>query len=142
MQAARQTTMSIVRRAATVIAILVTAMATMATSDATAATSGDISAVAYGQPGWAYFNADILVLSIHDSHADGYGVVVPYFRSDVGNTKPYYAWNRYGNDTTSYYYFHMPYGTRFKFQVCREKAGMLIGGTCGASAYAYAGPQL
>lgn len=145
MRHGRQPALLIVKRTMTWLAVMVASVATamvVTASPSSAASSGDISATANGPAGWAYFNADTMILSIHDSHQDGYGVVVPNFRSDLGNTKPYYGWNRDGYDTTTYYYLHMPYGASIKFQVCSEKDGALIGGTCGASAWGYAGPGI
>jgi hypothetical protein len=135
---------SIVKRTTTWLAITMAAAATAAVVAASpsSAAGGDVSATANGSAGWAFFNADTMVLSIHDSHADGYGVAVPNYRGDLGNTKPYYGWNRDGNGSTTYYYLHMPYGASIKFQVCKEQDGIAILSTCGASVTGYAGPEI
>jgi hypothetical protein len=135
---------SIMKRTVTWLAVVMAMVTTGTVLDASpsfAAGGGDISVEATSSVGWAYFNADTMVLSIHDSHADGYGVVVPNYRSDLGDTK-YYGWNRDGNGTTTYYYLHMPYGAEIEFQVCAEKGGLLIHDDCGNQVKGFAGPGI
>jgi hypothetical protein len=143
MRRRRQPAMSIVKRTTTWLAVMVaaTTTATVVAASPSSAASGDISATANGSVGWAYFNADTMVLSIHDSHADGYGVAVSNYRSDLGDTRAF-GWNREGNGTTTYYYLHMPYGARIEFAVCAEKGGLAILSTCGVYVDGYAGPGI
>ena len=103
---------------------------------------GDVSVTATNAAGWAHFDANTNTLSIHDSHADGYGVVVVDFRSDLANPGPYWGWNREGAGTTTYYHLHMPYGAYFKFVVCNEDDGLEIASTCSQQVTGYAGPAL
>lgn len=138
MRRRRQPAMSIMKRTMTWLAVVVAAATTITVVTASPASALTASAAAYGPAGWAYFDADDNILSIHDSHADGVGVVVPNYRSDLGNTKPYYGWNRDGYNTTTYYYLNMPYGASIKFQVCSESMGELIDNTCGAPAWGFA----
>jgi len=137
MQHRRHPAMSIVKRATTRLAVVVAAAVT-ATVLATAPSYATYptTALATASVGYGYFNGDIKVLSIHDSHADGYGVAIIYYRYDLANTGPYYAWNREGNGTTTYLYLNMRPGAEIKFYACPEKGGIIINYECGSSAFA------
>ncbi|WP_329179566.1 hypothetical protein [Streptomyces sp. NBC_01477] len=144
MRRQNRTTLSTGRRTTlrlATVAAAVTAATGMAAAS-TSAASGDISATATNPYGWAYFNADTNMLAIHDSHADGYGIEVTNYRSDLTPEGPYRGWNRDGNDSTTYYQLHMPYGAEISFYVCAEKGGLIVGSTCGQTAHGYAGPQI
>ncbi|MGH3249796.1 MAG: hypothetical protein ACRDOI_26835 [Trebonia sp.] len=137
--------MSIVKRTTTWLAVMVAA-ATMTTIAAASPSSASVivptNATAYGPNGgygYAFYNADTNVLSIHDSHADGYGIAVINWRTDLAKQGPYFGWNRDGNGTTVYYYLHMPPGTRIKFYLCAEQDGLAIGTKCGQTVTGYAG---
>ncbi|WP_329003021.1 hypothetical protein OHA18_07340 [Kribbella sp. NBC_00709] len=154
MRRTRQPAMSIVQRTATRLAVVlsvVTAITVAVAGPSSAVTNapegpavsgGDVSVTSTNAAGWAHFDADTNTLSIHDSHADGYGVVVVDFRSDLANPGPYRGWNREGAGTTTYYPLHMPYGATFKFVVCSEQDGLQISSTCSAQVTGSAGPAL
>jgi opacity protein-like surface antigen len=133
--------MSIVKRVATWLAVLVAAAttATVVTASPSFAATVPTNALSTATVGYGYFNADTQVLSIHDSHADGYGVVVVYYRYDLAKTGPYYAWNREGNGTTTYVYFHMAPLAEIKIYACPEKGGIALTSRCGSPAFGYAG---
>lgn len=118
---------------AVVLAVAVTAMASPA---GPAYAAYPTTALATSSVGYGYFNGDIDTLSIHDSHADGYGVVIVYYRYDLAHTGPYYAWNREGNGTTTYLYLNMRPGAEIKFYACPEKGGMVLDYECGLRAFA------
>lgn len=144
MRRRRQPAMSVMKRNTAWLSLIVAAATTVTVVAASPsfAAGGDISATATASAGWAHFDADNNVLSIYDAHPDGYGVVVVNFRSDLANPGPYYGWNRDGSGSTVHYQLHMPYGASIKFEVCSEKDGLLIGGTCGVRAIGYAGPEI
>jgi hypothetical protein len=144
MRRRRLPAMSIVKRATTWLAVMVAAVTTATVVAASPASAIDPpgSALATSAYGTAYFNGSTMVLSIKDTHADGYGVVVVDFRSDLDPTGPYRGWNRDGYDTTTYYYLHMPYLASIKFVVCGEKDGIEISSTCGVQVTGYAEPEM
>ncbi|GAA5177265.1 hypothetical protein GCM10023322_01590 [Rugosimonospora acidiphila] len=143
MRRSRQSAMALVKRTTTWLAVTVAAVAaaTVVTAGPSFAVS-PTSATATASVGYAYFNADTQVLSIHDSHADGYGIAVINYRYDLANIGPYYGWNREGSGTTTYYYLHMPPLGEIKFYVCPEQNGVVIEYECGSRAFGYAGTEI
>lgn len=146
MRLRRQPAMSIVKRTTAWLAVMVAAAATatvVAGSPSFAATV-PTSATATSSYGWVHFDADTRVLSIHDSHADGYGIAALNYRYDLADIGPYIGWNRDGNGTTTYYQLHMPYLGEIKFYACPEQDGIYIdvNHSCGQSAFGYAGGEI
>jgi hypothetical protein len=149
MRRRRQPAMSIVKRATTWLAVIVAAATTATVVGASPSFAVGCSSICVptsvtgtSTVGTAYFNADTQVLSIKDTHADGYGVAVINYRFDLANVGPYYGWNRDGYNTTTYYYLHMPYLGEIKFYVCPEKGGIIFESGCGQSAFGYAGGEI
>ena len=140
MRRRRLPAMSIVKRITTRLAMVVaTATVTVVPISPSYATTYPDTALATSTVGYGYFNGTDpynQVLAVHDSHADGYGVAILYYRYDLANTGPYYAWNRYGNGTTSYYYFKMRPGAAIKLYACPEKGGIVINYLCGSPVFA------
>jgi hypothetical protein len=138
---------SIVKRTTTWLTVLVAAATTAtlaAAGPSFAATTKPTSITAYGpggRYGYAYYNADTNILSIHDSSADGYGIAVPNWRSDVAGG-PYYGWNRAGSGTTIYYQLRMPPLASIQFRVCAEQDGLIIPSGCGPWVIGYSGTQI
>jgi len=144
MRRRRQPAMSIVKRTATRLAVMV-AVAVTATAVAASpsfAATVPTNAVSTASVGYAYFNADTQILSVHDTHADGYGVVAKYYRYDRSNTGPYYKWNKEGNGTTTYAYLTMAPLAEIKVYACPEKGGIIITSGCGPAAFGYAGTEI
>jgi hypothetical protein len=137
MRRRRPPALSIIKRTATRLAVLVAAIGT-----ATVVAAGPsfaaypITAEATSSVGYGFFNGEAQILAIHDSHADGKGVAIMYYRYDLAKTGPYYAWNREGNGTTTYVYFNMPSGASIKLYACPEKGGMVITSGCGNRVFA------
>lgn len=100
------------------------------------------NALSQNKFGYGYYYADGNVLSIHDSRADGYGVVVKYYRYDRANTGPYYAWNREGNGTTTYVYLNLPPLAEIKIYTCGEQDGIIIWSDCAPRAFGYSGAEI
>jgi hypothetical protein len=137
MRRRRQPAMSIVKRTTTWLAVMVAAAATAVVVAASPSfATYPTTALATASVGYGYFNGDTQVLSIHDSHADGYGVAVIYYRYDLAHTGPYYGWNREGNGTTTYLYLNMPSGAEIKLYACPEKGGIVITSGCGSRVFA------
>jgi hypothetical protein len=129
--------MSIVKRTAAWLAVM--AAATAATTVVGAGPSFatyPTTALATASVGYGYFNGETQILAIHDSHADGYGVVIKYYRYDLAHTGPYYAWNREGNGTTTYLYLNMPANAVIKLSACPEQGGIVITTGCGLRVFA------
>lgn len=127
---------SMFRRVTAWFAALVAA--TVVTSTLTAGSSfavDPIDGTATSSAGYGYFNGETQILAIHDSHADGKGVAIMYYRYDLANTGPYYAWNREGNGTTTYLVLHMPGNARIKFYACPEDGGLIFNYECGARVF-------
>jgi hypothetical protein len=137
MRRRRQPTLSIVKRTATWLAamVAVTAAATVAGATPSFA-SYPTTALATTSAGYGYFNAEPQIMAIHDSHADGYGVAIMYYRYDLAHTGPYYAWNREGNGTTTYLYLNMPGNAVIKMYACPEKGGLILNSKCGKGVFA------
>jgi hypothetical protein len=133
--------MSIVKRTATWLAIMVAAAttATVVAASPSSAATVPTSATAYASVGDAHFDAYTQTLVIHDAHADGYGIAVRNFRLDLADPGPYWGWNRDGNGTYVTYQLHMPNLAEIQFWVCAEKDGLAIASTCGPRAIGYAG---
>lgn len=129
--------------AATVVAAGPSSAATSPTSaTALSPTIAPTSVTAYGPGGkfgYAHFDAMSQVLSIHDSHADGYGIQVANWRYDLADTGPYYGYNRDGSGTTTYYQLHMPDLGKIDIRVCGEQDGIAIWSDCGTWVTGYAG---
>ncbi|WP_203922812.1 hypothetical protein [Rugosimonospora africana] len=136
--------MSIVKRTTTWLAVTVAAATTATVVGASPSSAATVptSVTATSPVGYAYFNADTQVLSIHDSRADGYGIAVINYRYDLANVGPYYGWNREGNGTTTYYYLHMPYLGEIKFRVCAEQDGVVLNFDCSVNVFGYAGGEI
>jgi hypothetical protein len=139
-----QPAMSIVRRITTWLAVVLAAATTATVVAASPSFAAIVPTDAYATStvGYAYFNADTQVLSLHDSHADGYGIVAMYYRYDLANPGPYYMWNREGNGTTLYHYFNLPYLTQIKVYACPEDEGVILAYKCGSRAFGYAGGEI
>jgi hypothetical protein len=137
MRRRRQPARSIVKRTATWLAamVAVTAAATVVGASPSFATY-PTTALATASVGYGYFNGDTQILAIHDSHADGKGVAIIYYRYDLAHTGPYYAWNREGNGTTTYLYLHMPANAVIKFYACPEQGGLVLTTGCGSRVFA------
>ncbi|MEU4335450.1 hypothetical protein AB0F59_12535 [Micromonospora lupini] len=137
----RQPTTSVVRRVATWLGVMTVATAALTVVSASPSLAAVVptNALATASVGYGFFNADTEVLSIHDSHADGEGVGIIYYRYDLAKTGPYYAWNREGNGTTTYLYLTMPDLAGIKLYACPEKGGIIDATRCGARAFGYAG---
>ena len=144
MRRRRQPAMSIVKRTTTRLAVIVAAAATVAVVSASPsfATGSPANAQATIAGGYGYFTADGEILTARDTKADGYGVVVMYYRYDLANTGPYYLWNRDGNGTSIYRTVHMPYGVEIKLYACPEQDGIILNYKCSASAFGYAGSEI
>ncbi|MET9318294.1 hypothetical protein ABZX12_41315 [Kribbella sp. NPDC003505] len=136
MRRRRQLATSILKRTTSLLAVMVTAAFAATMTAGPSYATWPTTALATSSAGYGYFNGDIRVLSIHDSHADGYGVAIIYYRYDLSKTGPYYAWNREGNGTTTYVYFNMGPGAQIKFYSCPEKGGIILNYECGQPAYA------
>jgi hypothetical protein len=137
-----QSTISTVKRIAARLAAMVTAISTITavTAGSSFARTFPATALATSSAGYGYFNGDVQILAIHDSHSDGYGVAIIYYRYDLSHTGPYYAWNREGSGTTTYLYLNMPPGTEFRLYSCPEQGGIVLGYECGARATATVPP--
>ena len=136
MRRRRHPAMSIAKRATTWMAVMVAAVttATVVAASPSFATSYIITAT--NPAGYATFNEQTGLLTIMDTHADGKGVAVPNFRSDVGNDEiEYYGWDRNGNGVPAYYQLHMAIGATISFHVCTEDDGLILAYTCGARGF-------
>jgi len=144
MRRGRQSAMSIVKRTMTWLAVSVAAAATVTVASASPSFAAGAPANAQAKiaGGYGYFTADGEILTARDTKADGYGIVVMYYRYDLANTGPYYLWNRDGNGTSIYRSFHMPYGAEIKFYACPEQDGIILNYECSGSAFGYAGSEL
>ncbi|MFG1912501.1 hypothetical protein [Kribbella sp. NPDC048928] len=129
-------TISLVKRTATRTAAMVAAVATLAVATTGQSFAYSTTALATTWAGYGYFNADPQILAIHDSHKDGYGVAIIYYRYDLSNPGPYHAWNREGNNTTTYLYLNMPPGTEIRIYACPEQGGIVLAYDCSARATA------
>jgi hypothetical protein len=128
---------SIVKRSASRLAVLVAAIGTaMVLAAGPSFAAYPITAEAKSSAGYGYFNGETQILAIHDSHSDGKGVAIVYYRYDLAKTGPYYAWNREGNGTTTYVYFNMPSGASIKLYACPEDEGMILNYECGTAVFA------
>lgn len=128
---------SILKRATIWFAVTVAAVATatVVAASPSFATSYIITETSAGH-GWASFNERTALLTIKDTNADGYGIAVKNFRSDVGNDQVMYiGWDRNGNGNYAYYQLHMPVGATISFHVCAEDDGLILSSTCGARGF-------
>lgn len=147
MRQRNQPVLSTVKRTATWLAITVLAATTTMVTAAGPSSAATVptSITAYGPGGkfgYAHFDADTNVLSIHDSHADGYGIAVENRRSDLANPGPYWGYNRDGNGTTTYYQLHMPSLASISFRLCGEQDGIAIWSDCGEWVVGYSGTEI
>lgn len=136
MRRGRQSAISMLKRTATRLAVVAATTATIATVTAGPSFAYPVTALATSSAGYGYFNGDVQIISIHDSHPDGYGVAIIYYRYDLAHIGPYYAWNREGYNTTTYLYLHMPAGTDIRLYACPEQGGIVLNWECGARASA------
>jgi hypothetical protein len=135
---------SIVKRTTTWLAVIVAAAATVTAVSASPsfAAGAPANAQATIPGGYGYFTADGSLLTARDTKADGYGVVVVYYRYDLAKTGPYYLWDRDGNGTSRYRALQMPYGAEIKLYACPEQDGMILDYKCGTRAFGYAGSEI
>jgi hypothetical protein len=136
MRRGRWLAVSRVKRTATWLAVMVAVTATSMAVTAGPSFAYPTTAEATSSAGYGYFNGETQILAIHDSHKDGYGVGIIYYRYDLAHTGPYYAWNREGNGTTTYLYLNMPSGTEIKIYACPEQGGLIFESKCGARVFA------
>ena len=143
MRLKRKPTKSIVKRTTTRVGVIQprSVAATLAFAGPSFA-DVPANATATSSYGYGYFDSDSQVISIHDSHSDGYGIAIIYYRYDKANVGPYYGWNRAGNGTTTYVYLNMPYGAEIKMYACPEDEGIILEYKCGSRAFGYAGPSI
>ena len=138
--------MSLIKRITTWLCVMVAAATTVTavTAGPSFAANAPTDALASSTVGYAYFNAETQVISLHDSHADGYGIVAVYYRYDLAKAGPYYFWNQDGNGTTLYRYLNMPYGAKIKLYACPEKGGIILDYNyhCGQPVYGFAGGEI
>jgi len=123
-----QLALSIVTRWTTWAAVTVAAAATatVVTASPASASSDIIKAVSEGH-GWATFNEQTGELTLKDTSADGYGIAVEYFRSDVNDAETeMIAWDRHGSGKYAHYHLHMVMGATISFHVCAEDDGVIL----------------
>ncbi|MFI5729482.1 hypothetical protein ACIA49_05120 [Kribbella sp. NPDC051587] len=124
------------KRTATRLATLTAATATAMVLATAPSFAYPTTATATTAAGYGYFNGETQVIAVHDSHKDGQGVAILYYRYDLAKTGPYYAWNQQGNGTTTYLYLNMPSNTTIKMYACPEKEGIVINSQCGSGVFA------
>lgn len=140
----RPPAMSIVKHTTTRLAIIaaVATTATAVSASPSFAAGAPANAQATIPGGYGYFTADGQILTARDTKADGYGVVVMYYRYDLAKTGPYYLWDRDGNGSSTYRYLNMPYGAEIKLYACPEQDGIILNYKCGVRAFGYAGSEI
>ncbi|GAA5186732.1 hypothetical protein GCM10023322_33620 [Rugosimonospora acidiphila] len=140
--------MSIFKRSATCLAVMVSAVA------ATTAVTASPSSAASDLDAWALCKMGIILcgdahfvsdagsgnerLEISDDATDGYGVAVENYRYDLADIGPYFGWNRNGAGTIVNYTLHITEGARFEMRICPEQNGAVLYQYCSAWENGYA----
>jgi hypothetical protein len=140
--------MSILKRGATCLAVIVSAVA--ATTVVTASPSSAASDV----DAWALCKMGIILcgdahfvsdagggnerLEISDDNSDGYGVAVENYRYDLADIGPYFGWNRKEGGTVVNNTPHITEGARFEIRICPEQDAVVLYQYCSAWENGYA----